>query len=65
MGLIRLPGLIIFTIFFVRAIIGTFRYHKVMSASPAIDFDTVTCSQCGEKNHVSEYKCTCGNVLRV
>jgi hypothetical protein len=64
MGLIRFPGLIIFTIFFVRASIGTFRYHQVLNTLPAIDIDTIICPQCGEKNHVSEYRCSCGHILK-
>lgn len=61
---IRFPGLIIFTIFFVRASIGTIRYHQVLNTLPAIDYDTIICPNCGEKNHVSEYKCACGHILK-
>ena len=57
-------GLIVFDIFFIRSVIGTVNFHRILNSTPVIDANTTFCTVCGERNNIANYKCKCGNILR-
>lgn len=58
-------GLIIFSVFFIRAIIGTVNNYKInIKVQPLIDEHTIICPGCGEKNHIENYNCKCGYIFK-
>jgi hypothetical protein len=58
-------GLFIFGTFFIRAIIGTVNYYKInYNPESIVDDSVIICPECGEKNHIANYNCKCGKILK-
>jgi len=63
--IVAVISLFAFSPFLVRAIIGSFKLHKNKLASLPIEKESVViCPVCGEKNHIANYNCHCGNILK-
>jgi hypothetical protein len=58
-------SLFAFSPFLVKAIIGSFKLHNNNLASLPIEKESVViCPVCGAKNHIANYNCHCGNILK-
>ena len=64
-NIIAMVSLLVFGPFLIRAIIGAIKFHKLNLVTNSVeDENVIICPACGEKNHIANYNCHCGNILK-